>query len=346
MADWSESSPTLSTPYTSVLTMLRDRDKDAAKMFVVDPTNPLENMIRYNRSLNKFQEYLSAVWTDKVLSVAGGGTGGATAAAARTALGIGTMGTQESNAVAITGGTISGLTSLAVSGAVTFSGGLTAGSGAVGIIDSTGKIPALSATYLASLSAAALTNIPAAQLSGTVPTANLGSGTANATTFLRGDQAWAAPIGTVPSGMIAIFDVACPAGWTRVAAFDGKMIRGASSYGATGGADTHQHSITAAGGHTHPISGRTASEQGHEHAVSGTTAGPSDTQTAQAGVDGPFAHQSHTHGIAFNTSAGQAHDHAAGTLSADSGGGHDHGALTGFFSTLPAYISVVFCKKD
>lgn len=76
-------------------------------MFSVDPTNPIENFMRYNRSTNLFQEYLSAVWTDKVLAIAGGGTGAITSSAARTALGLGTMAVQNSNAIAVTGGTIS-----------------------------------------------------------------------------------------------------------------------------------------------------------------------------------------------------------------------------------------------
>tara|TARA_R110002012_G_scaffold178615_1_gene343814 strand:+ start:282 stop:728 length:447 start_codon:yes stop_codon:yes gene_type:complete len=54
------------------------------------------------------------------IAVADGGTGSANASAARTALGIGTIATQASNAVALTGGTISGtimtLPSYAVSG--------------------------------------------------------------------------------------------------------------------------------------------------------------------------------------------------------------------------------------
>ena len=54
------------------------------------------------------------------IAVADGGTGSANATAARSALGIGTIATQASNAVALTGGTISGtimtLKSYAVSG--------------------------------------------------------------------------------------------------------------------------------------------------------------------------------------------------------------------------------------
>ena len=54
------------------------------------------------------------------IAVADGGTGSANATAARSALGIGTIATQASNAVALTGGTISGtimtLPSYAVSG--------------------------------------------------------------------------------------------------------------------------------------------------------------------------------------------------------------------------------------
>lgn len=48
------------------------------------------------------------------LSIAQGGTGGKTANAARTNLGIGTLGTQNASAVAITGGSISGINDIAI----------------------------------------------------------------------------------------------------------------------------------------------------------------------------------------------------------------------------------------
>lgn len=60
------------------------------------------------------------------------------------------------------------------SGAVTFLGTLTLGSGAVQLTDSTGKIQAISSTYFASLSGANLTSLNASNLSsGTVPLARL-----------------------------------------------------------------------------------------------------------------------------------------------------------------------------
>jgi hypothetical protein len=49
-----------------------------------------------------------------VAAIASGGTGASTASAARTNLGLGTIATQDSNAVTITGGTISGITDITV----------------------------------------------------------------------------------------------------------------------------------------------------------------------------------------------------------------------------------------
>lgn len=182
MADWN--SPVLASAYADVLTDLKDRDFDAGSLFLNVPTNPVTGMIRYVRATNKFQEYDGAAWQDKVLSIAGGGTGASSASTARTSLGLGTMAIQDATGVTITGGSITGL------GTLTINAGMTAGSGAVGIIDSNGKIPALSSTYLASLSGANLTNLNGTNISsGTINVARLGSG-ASATKFLRGDNTW------------------------------------------------------------------------------------------------------------------------------------------------------------
>lgn len=91
MADWN--SPTLLTDYDLVLDDLMDRDVDAATLFASNPTNPPTSAVRYNRGTNKFQEWDGATWVD--MDVASG-------------LGLGTMSSQDSNAVAITGGTIGG----------------------------------------------------------------------------------------------------------------------------------------------------------------------------------------------------------------------------------------------
>lgn len=114
MADWSL--PSLLTLYTLVLDYLKARDEDAGTLCVSTPSNPPVGMFRYVRASDKLQEWNGSAWVDKVLSIAGGGTGGATAITARTSLGLGDMAIQTSSAVAITGGSLagngSGLTSL------------------------------------------------------------------------------------------------------------------------------------------------------------------------------------------------------------------------------------------
>jgi hypothetical protein len=104
MADFSQ--PVLADAYAAFLTLLKATISSVATLFNGSDTNIPANAIRYNRADDKFQEYLASVWTDKVLSIAGGGTGAATASAARSALGLGTMATQNNNAVNITGGSV------------------------------------------------------------------------------------------------------------------------------------------------------------------------------------------------------------------------------------------------
>jgi hypothetical protein len=69
------------------------------------------------------------------------------------------------------------------------------------ILDSSGKVPAISSTYFASLSGANLTALNGSNISnGTVAVARLGSGSPSAANFLRGDGAWTAvPLSTTTS---------------------------------------------------------------------------------------------------------------------------------------------------
>jgi hypothetical protein len=98
---------------------------------------------------------------------------------------------------------------LAVTGNATVSGQLITGSGPVTLTDATGKIQALTSTYIASLSfdAANLTGTAAAIngsnitalngsniASGTVAVARLGSGSPSSANFLRGDGTWTTSI--------------------------------------------------------------------------------------------------------------------------------------------------------
>lgn len=103
----------------------------------------------------------------------------ADAAAQRTTLGLGTIATQAASNVSITGGAISGITDLAVADG---------GTGASTAPDARANLG---------------TNDAANLTTGTVATARLGSGAASSSTFLRGDQTWAAA-GAIVRGRVNI----------------------------------------------------------------------------------------------------------------------------------------------
>lgn len=172
MADWNTPA-SLSTAYATVLTNLKDRDTDAITLQVSAPSNLPTGAIKWNRALNKFQEWDGAVFQDMIVALAGGGTGSATAAGARTNLGLGTMAVQSSSAVAITGGTITGVTidaSVITSGVIALARGGTGASLALGASGSV--LQSNGAAVVFGTDGSALINLNATQLtSGTLPNA-------------------------------------------------------------------------------------------------------------------------------------------------------------------------------
>ena len=123
--------------------------------------------------------------------------------------------------------------------------------------------------------------------------------------------------GLVPSGMIAMFAATCPAGWTLFPGLQGHFPVGADpanpaqfTAGQSGGSLTHNHAISSDGVHNH----------------GGATTGPNQNTITGAGQNAMTPTQTHTHGISMD-------------------GGHNHGGATGNASSLPPYMSVVFCQK-
>lgn len=119
MANWDN--PKITTQYDIFLAECKERDLDSGQMFRDAPTNPPVGVIRLVRSPVKLQEWDGAAWQDRPLAIEGGGTGSVSAVNARSALGLGTIATQNANAVTITGGTLAAISSLQVSGTISVS---------------------------------------------------------------------------------------------------------------------------------------------------------------------------------------------------------------------------------
>jgi hypothetical protein len=144
--------PVLGTAYATFLSNLKDRDVSAITLCQADPSNIPQYAMKWNRSTLVFQEYNNASAT----------------AWANVVLDIAGGGTAASTTASAR--TNLGLGDMATqsSTAVSITGGSLGGNGS------------------------AITNLSASALAtGTAPTARLGSGSATAITFLRGDSSWA-----------------------------------------------------------------------------------------------------------------------------------------------------------
>lgn len=87
------------------------------------PQDPIEENARWRNWFLNLGSYIQQTQVGGVvLTILQGGTGASSAAGARQNLGLGTMATENSNSVAITGGSITGTT---VSGTIVPTGGIT-----------------------------------------------------------------------------------------------------------------------------------------------------------------------------------------------------------------------------
>jgi hypothetical protein len=244
----------------------------------------------------------------------------------------------------------------------------------------------------ASTTAAARTNLGI----GTVGVLNLNG---NAAQYLNGAGAWTTPpvVPGVPTGAIILMTVPCPAGYTRVAAWDGYYVRMGATHVA-GGAASHTHGVGtyASAAHTHPVgtlavashnhdsgslavashthsvavSGTTGADGDHNHTYSGSTGGESNgSAVMDAGggmncVRAPHTHvysgststaPTHTHGFSASATSGAAAPDVTGNTSSNapaiSGATGSTGptAIAGTSASAannPLYIDFYACQKD
>lgn len=216
---------------------------------------------------------------------------------------------------------------------------------------------------------------------GAACTPNVGRWTVNSTTVTyevcAADGAtWAAVGGggegaSLPAGMIAMFNGACPSGWSELTAARGRTVVGVPAAGTlaatvgtaltdaqdrsvtptfTGDAlGTHTHTYTDVVNHTHTVS---VNDPGHTHLTQRypTATGASSGFTIDTSMSGTLADntlptKTATTGITAST-VNPAGGVATGTTAGTSGGTPAGSVSAVTTSGLIAYIQLRYCQKD
>jgi hypothetical protein len=204
----------------------------------------------------------------------------------------------------------------------------------------------------ATFSGANITSLNASAISsGTVPTARLGSGTANNTTFLRGDQTYAVvSSGTlIPSGTVMIFgQTSAPTGFTKLTDQDNAALRVVSGSASTGGSvnfttafasqtPTGSVSITAVSGTAGATTLSTPQIPSHNHSITMRGGGDGGVPPAPPGPNPSGSQNSYN---TNNTGGGGSHDHP---FSFSSGSGTFSGNA---INLAVKYVDVIRATKD
>jgi len=164
-----------------------------------------------------------------------------------------------------------------------------------------------------------------------------------------------APTGAIVAFTEAIitseYSGACPSGWTRFTALDGRLAKGAptgvTSPLNTGGGDTHTHDYTDILQHTHSVTSKAASlatESSHSHSIAIQGAGaPDGLAQATSQSDGNYntesdGSHSHTFDIDLHSS------NATKRTSDDAAGVATGTTETG--DSWPPFQEIIWCQKD
>lgn len=156
-----------------------------------------------------------------------------------------------------------------------------------------------------------------------------------------------------PAGIIVMRTDSCPPGWSRVSEFDGKLLKGNSSYISSAGSSTHSHTYSQVVSHSHNVSQMVvASQQGGAHTHNSASArsqniyggvgygGNIYVNQVELSIPVTSSGGAHSHTVSFpsvNTSATYLSDGTQQTLTSYS---------TGSAENYPSSKSIIFCRKD